>query len=579
MSDYSSKQNYKRLLGYVKDYRAMFVLSIIGMIGYASVDTFVMGMLQVFIDHGLTEKNKEILGTAPFFVVGLFLLRGLFNFMSSYGLSWVGSQVVVNFKNQLFQHFMDSPVSFHDQNSTGELMSKILYETEQVQQACTKALIVLVREGVFVIGLFAVMFYHSWVLSSVLIILAPIVAVIVKIVSKRFRKISQNLQQAAGDVTRSTEQMLKGHKVILSFGGQKLEAERFAQMNKVNRQQRLKMDVTSTVSVSVIQLIASVALAFVLFMASFPEIVNSLTAGQFTSLLSCMVMLLRPLKQLTTVNSEFQKGMAACGSLFRLLDMEKEQNTGTVMQARVDGEIQIKDLTFTYPTKEEPALKSLSLSIPKGKTVALVGRSGSGKSTLSNLLPRFYEIEEGHITIDGIPVQDFELKSLRRQFAIVSQQVILFNDTIANNIAYAMPDVTCEQIENAAKLAFVSEFTDKLPEGLDTLVGENGVMLSGGQRQRIAIARALLRDAPILILDEATSALDTESEKMIQKALDNLQKERTSLVIAHRLSTIENADEIIVLDHGQIIEQGDHQTLLDKGGAYAALRMMQFGEG
>lgn len=569
----------RRLLSYVKPYRLGFLVAALGMLGYALVDVYFISKLPGFIDEGINAKNTDYLRYAPFFVIGVFVLRGVCNFIASYCLNWVGTHVVQNLRQQLFEHFMKLPVSFHDQHSTGELISKVTYNTEQIKQTTSRALAVMVREGAFVIGLVAMMFYHSWQLSAIFLLIAPVIAVVVRQVSKRFRMLSRNIQTAMGDVTTSSEQMLNGHKVILSFGGQKIESERFARINNVTRRQDVKMEATRAISVSTIQIIASFALAFVVYMASFPEMLNSLSAGVFTTIVGSMMMLLRPLKQLTTVNSEFQRGLAAAKSVFDVLDQPIEQDTGTYQLTEVKGDIRFEQVSFQYPGHDKQVLFDISFHAEPGKTVALVGRSGSGKTTISSLLPRFYELSSGTISIDGQDIRNCTLASLRQQIALVSQHVTLFNDTIANNICYgATTPVSDEQLQAVAEKAHVLEFANQLKDGLNTVIGENGVSLSGGQRQRIAIARALLREAPILILDEATSALDTESERKIQSALNELLKGRTSIVIAHRLSTIENADQIIVMDQGRIVEQGDHSSLLAQDGAYAQLYKLQFGE-
>ena len=429
------------------------------------------------------------------------------------------------------------------------------------------------------IGILIWMFYLSWQLSLVFLFVGPVVAVIVSYVTKRFRKVSRNIQQSMGSLTSAVEQVVKGHKVVLMFGGQDKEQQRFAQKNNSNRQQNMKLAVTQTLSVSTIQVIASIALAVVLYIASTPGLLTDLTAGTFVTIVFYMVMLLKPLKQLTTVNSEFQKGMAACQSIFAILDEQAETDTGQQDAKRLAGDIRFNDVTFTYPGKSQPAINQISMHVPAGSSVALVGRSGSGKSTLSSLITRFYLPQQGDIQVDNTNINAFTLASLRKNIALVSQQVTLFNDTIANNIAYGVSDsVSRKDIEHAARLAHVMEFADELEQGLDTMVGEDGASLSGGQRQRVAIARALLLDAPILILDEATSALDTESERMIQDALERLQQNRTSIIIAHRLSTIENADQILVIDQGKVVESGKHQQLLEANGAYAQLHALQFGE-
>lgn len=569
----------RRLLSYVKPFRLGFVAAALGMLGYALVDVYFISKLPGFIDEGINAKNTDYLRYAPVFVIGIFILRGLCNFMASYCLNWVGTHVVQAMRQQLFEHYMKLPVSFHDQHSTGELISKVTYNTEQIKQTTSKALAVMVREGAFVTGLVIMMFYHSWQLSAIFLLIAPVIAVVVKVVSKRFRQLSRNIQTAMGDVTTSSEQMLNGHKVILSFGGQKIESERFAKVNNVTRRQDVKMEATRAISVSTIQIIASFALAFVVYMASFPQMLDSLTAGVFTTIVGSMMMLLRPLKQLTTVNSEFQRGLSAAKSVFEVLDHPIEQDTGTVELGSVRGDISFNKVNFVYPGHDKQVLFDISFNAPAGKTIALVGRSGSGKTTISSLLPRFYELSSGEIYIDGHNIRDCTLASLRKQIALVSQHVTLFNDTIANNISYGFTGaVSAERLLDVAEKAHVLEFANQLKDGLDTVIGENGVSLSGGQRQRIAIARALLREAPILILDEATSALDTESERKIQAALNTLLQGRTSIVIAHRLSTIENADSIIVMDQGRIVEQGDHASLLAENGAYAQLYKLQFGE-
>ncbi|EEY49297.1 lipid A export ATP-binding/permease protein MsbA [Vibrio cholerae INDRE 91/1] len=445
--------------------------------------------------------------------------------------------------------------------------------------ATSRALVSIVREGASIIGLLTLMFWNSWQLSLVLIVVAPVVAFAISFVSKRFRKISRNMQTAMGHVTSSAEQMLKGHKVVLSYGGQEVERKRFDKVSNSMRQQTMKLVSAQSIADPVIQMIASLALFAVLFLASVDSIRAELTPGTFTVVFSAMFGLMRPLKALTSVTSEFQRGMAACQTLFGLMDLETERDNGKYEAERVNGEVDVKDVTFTYQGKEKPALSHVSFSIPQGKTVALVGRSGSGKSTIANLFTRFYDVDSGSICLDGHDVRDYKLTNLRRHFALVSQNVHLFNDTIANNIAYAAEgEYTREQIEQAARQAHAMEFIENMPQGLDTVIGENGTSLSGGQRQRVAIARALLRDAPVLILDEATSALDTESERAIQAALDELQKNKTVLVIAHRLSTIEQADEILVVDEGEIIERGRHADLLAQDGAYAQLHRIQFGE-
>lgn len=576
----SSSTVFKRFSVYLKPHAMAFVAALVGMVGYSLIDVFFISELQPVIDRSLVQGDYEYLRLAAYFVVPIFFMRGVFNFMGTYTLSWIGNKVVMQLRQELFSKYLHLPVSYHDQNSSGLLISKVIYDTEQVSNAAGKALLTLVREGALVIGLLGLMFYQSWQLSLVFLLIGPVVAVIVAIVSKRFRLVSKRIQKAMGDLTTSVEQMLKGHKVVLMFGGQDKESDRFQQKNNANRQQNMKLIVARILSVSSIQVIASIALAAVLYISSFPGMIEQLSAGVFTSIVVSMTMLLKPLKQLTTVNSEFQKGMAACESIFKVLDELEERDTGTHKLEKCSGDIQFKGVSFAYPGKEERALKDISFHLSPGKTLALVGKSGSGKSTIAGLITRFYSDSEGEILVDGVNINDIQLRALRSQIALVSQHVTLFNDSIANNIAYGVDEgVTREKIEEAAKAAHVLEFVNKLPEGLDTVIGENGLALSGGQRQRIAIARAILKDSPILILDEATSALDTESERYIQEALLELQKEKTSIVVAHRLSTIESADTILVMDTGEMMEMGTHEQLLAKKGSYHQLHALQFSEG
>ncbi|GAB6262276.1 lipid A ABC transporter ATP-binding protein/permease MsbA [Photobacterium sp. R1] len=582
VNDQSTWDTFKRLWPSISLYKTGLIAAVIALVVNAASDALMLSMIKPLMDEsfgGLNSVESNFLAMMPFYLLGLMLVRGLSGFVSTYCLSWVSGNVVMNMRRQVFNHFMKMPVSFFDKESSGALLSRITYDSEQVASATSGALVSLVREGATIIALMTMMFWNSWQLSAILLVIAPVVAISIRIVSKRFRRISKNMQDTMGSVTSSAEQMLKGHKVVLSYGGQQVEQSRFEKVSNSMRQQTMKLVSAQAIANPVIQIIASMALVAVLLLANTESLRSELTPGTFALVFGAMFGMMRPLKALTNVTSQFQRGMAACQTLFGLMEMETEKDHGTYVAERVKGNVTFKDVTFTYPTKDTPALRQVSFDLPAGKTLALVGRSGSGKSTIANLLTRFYDIDSGVITIDGRDIHEYKLANLRDQVAIVSQNVHLFNDSIANNIAYASGDrYSRADIEKAAELAYAMDFIQGMEQGLDTVIGENGVSLSGGQRQRIAIARALLRDAPILILDEATSALDTESERAIQAALDELQKDKTVLVIAHRLSTIENADEILVVDEGEIIERGVHAQLLEKDGAYAQLHRIQFGD-
>ncbi|MEZ9719897.1 lipid A ABC transporter ATP-binding protein/permease MsbA [Vibrio splendidus] len=576
-TDETTWVTFKRLWTYIRLYKAGLGVAVIALIINAVSDTYMISLLKPLLDEGFGNAESDFLRTLPIIIFAMMFIRGVSGFVSTYCLSWVSGNVVMEIRRKIFSHFMHMPVSFFDKEQTGALLSRITYDSEQVSAATSKALVSIVREGASIIGLLTLMFWNSWQLSLVLFAVAPVVAWAITIVSKRFRKISKNMQTSMGHVASSAEQMLKGHKVVLTYGGQDIEKQRFDQVSNQMRQQSMKLVTAQAAANPIIQMIASIAVVTVLILASFDSIRAELTPGTFTVIFSAMFGLMRPLKALTSVTSQFQRGMAASTTLFGLMDLDTEQNKGTLKPKTVTGEVAVKDVTFTYQGAEKPALNKVSFNIPKGKTVALVGRSGSGKSTIANLFTRFYDVDSGSIELDGHDIRDYELRNLREHFALVSQNVHLFNDTVANNIAYAAEEqYSREQIEHAAKLAHASEFIEGMENGIDTVVGENGSTLSGGQRQRIAIARALLREAPVLILDEATSALDTESERAIQSALEELQKDKTVLVIAHRLSTIEQADEILVVDDGRIVERGAHAELIAHDGAYAQLHRIQF---
>lgn len=576
-SSESAGKIYRRLLGYVRPYALAFAMSVFGYVLYAGASTAFAELMRYLIDT-VEKGDSQFRIIFPLLMILAFAVRGLGTFLGVYFMAIVSRGIVHDLRCQLFDKYLVLPVSYFDSRSSGHLISKITFVADQVTQAASNAITVVIREGLFVIGLLAYLFYNNWKLTLIFIALSPLIGVIVSYTSKRFRKISKGIQKSMGDVTHVASESIGGFRVVRAFGGEEYERTRFVAASDKSRQQFLKMAVTKALSTPLVQLIVALAMGVLVWLALSPEVMSGMTPGEFIAFITAASLMAKPIRQLTNVNSIIQKGVAAASDLFEQFDEVPEPDNGKVDAGRVQGEVNIQGVTFSYPNAEKQVLKGINCQAKAGQVVALVGRSGSGKSTLVNLIPRFYEPTSGTIRIDGTDIAEFTVASLRRQISMVTQQVTLFNDTVANNIAYGQPDATREQIEAAAKSAYAMSFIEELPEGLDTLVGDNGVLLSGGQRQRLAIARAILKDAPILILDEATSALDTESERYIQKALDEVMKNRTTFVIAHRLSTIENADIIMVMDQGEIIESGSHKELLVKGGAYAQLHAMQFSE-
>ena len=568
--DSSTWKTFLKLFPYILRYKFVLFLSVILLIVSAFADTSLIALLRPLLDKGFTMNDKDFLFMAPIYILGLVFLRGVANYGYSVFLAFVSGNIVMKIRQKLFNHFVDAPVSYYDKNSTGRLLSRIIYDTDQVAASSSDALITIIRESAFICGLFYTMFYNSWQLSLSLIIITPVVIGLITFISVKFRKLAKNMQNSMGNVTMSVEQMLKGHREIIVFGAQEEESKNFNKVNNKFRRDGMKLTSISALSTPIVQLVISFAIAFVLVTASNPDL--NITPGEFTVVFSSLVALMQPIKNLTSVNAGFQKGMAACQTLFAILEQPIEDDKGTIDIEKVKGEIIFNNVSFGYETRQDLALRNINFNIKAGDTVALVGRSGSGKTTIASLLTRFYDITEGEILIDGYNIQDLTLYCLRNQIGLVSQNVHLFNDTITNNIAYGkIGEYTQEEIEEAAKKAYAYDFIMEFKDGFNTKVGEGGILLSGGQRQRISIARALLRNSPILILDEATSALDTESEQVIQKALDALQIGRTAIVIAHRLSTIENADIILVIDNGQIVEQGNHNELINKNGVYKNL--------
>lgn len=571
----SASDLYRRLLVYVKPYWGVFVLAIIAMLVFSATEIGLAAIMEPLVDGSFVERDAQTIRLIPIALIGMFLIRGIANFITTYGLGWIARNVIRNLRTEMFDKLIALPTRFYDKSVPGQLMSKLLYDVEQVANAVTDAVIVLIRDSITIVGLLAWMIYLNGFLALIILCTVPIIALLIYKISDRFRQISKMIQESMGDVSHISSEVIEGHREVKTFGSQAYEIKRFDKVNQQNRRQRMKILATDAISQPVIQLITVLGLSVVIYLATLPEMLEQITPGSFISFVTAMFMILTPLKRLTKVNGRLQRGIAAAESIFSLLDEKSESDTGTQNIGRVQGDIQFKHVGFSY-TGNEKTLDDISFHAKPGETIAFVGHSGSGKTTLVSLLARFYSLNEGQIEIDGVDINQLTLTSLRDQIALVNQQVILFNDTIANNIAYGKKEVSNEQIIAAAKAAHAWEFIERLPDGLATEVGQNGVLLSGGQRQRIAIARALLRDAPILILDEATASLDSEAERHIQSALETLMAQRTTLVIAHRLSTIEKANKIIVMHDGEIIESGTHQQLMKENKHYAELHRLQF---
>ncbi|UAA39268.1 lipid A export permease/ATP-binding protein MsbA [Paraneptunicella aestuarii] len=561
----------KRLASYFSCYRAGLIACFFAVICFAVLDAGMVYLVQPLIDDGLAESNSQVLQYGALLVIAIFLLRGLASFVASYCTAWVSSKVIFTLRQQSFEYLLRLPMSFYDQSSHGSLISKLTYDTEQIAHASAEAVVTLLREGLIIFVLLAIMVNASWKLSLLFLALMPVIAWILNYVAKHFRRVSKDMQDAMGDITQQVETSLSNHTVIRACGTQGIEGQQFKVCNSDNRRQVMRLARLSAISNPVIQMIGASAIAVVLLLASNESLLTSLTPGSFTTILVAMGSLLKPLKQISKVNEQFQRGLTAANSIFTLLDAEPELDHGTREFEKPVNKIQCRNLSFQYPNSETQVLRNIQFELCKGQTLALVGRSGSGKSTLVNLLLGFYPSPVRTIYLNDQPLEEYRLAALRSQFALVSQDIALFNISIADNIAYGCNrPVSREQIEAAAAQAFVSEFSDLMPQGLDSFVGENGALLSGGQKQRIAIARAILRDAPICIFDEATSALDSDSEAKVQLAMQSLQKDRCCILIAHRLTTVKFANSILVLDKGRIVECGDHDSLLAQKGLYSS---------
>jgi subfamily B ATP-binding cassette protein MsbA len=568
---------YKRLLLYVLPYWRTFMISIISMLVLAISDPAIPALIKPMLDGAFVDKDPAAMKWIPILFVLLFAVRGLASYANGLALYWVSNKLVMDLRQEMFARLLSLPSSYYDECSSGSLLSKFTFDVIQIKEAATNAITTLVRDSVAIVGLLAWMLYIDWKMTLVSLVSAPFITFVILVIRKRLRKMSRKVQDSMADINHVLGECINGQKLVKLYDGNEQEVNRFYEVAKANRRYSMKFAMASVASSPAIQMITAIAMATIIYIAIQKAAVNEIRVGEFTSFFAAMAMLLNPLKRLARVNEHLQRGLAACESVFALLDQPAEPDAGKQTLERARGEIEFCNVNFSYQGSDQKALNNISMHIKPGETIALVGASGSGKSTMANLVPLFYAGSEGKILLDGKEIQDISLQSLRQNIALVSQEVVLFNDTVRNNIAYGSLHGSSEaSIIAAARSAHALEFIEELEQGFDTIIGEKGLKLSGGQRQRLAIARALLKDAPVLIMDEATSSLDTHSERQIQLALEEVKEGRTCLIIAHRLSTIENADRIIVIDNGAIVETGTHSELISQNGAYARLHQLQF---
>jgi subfamily B ATP-binding cassette protein MsbA len=572
-------ETYLRLLGCMRAHTGLMVFGIAMMALVAASQTMLAGVLKPLMDESFVARNPDSIRRLPLIVIGLFVARGIATFLSTYAMNLVGRHVIKTLRRDVFGQFLHLPVAFYDRNSSAGLISRVTYNIEQLAESTTQVVTVLVRDSLSVIGLIALMLWLNWNLAMFFLATVPVIVLLVRSISLRFRRYSSRIQTSMGDVTSAVQEVVAGQRVVKVFGAQPQEAARFEDVNERNRRLHMKLALTKAGAVPIIELLASLGVAGIIYYATLPGQIEHITPGTFVAFLSAAILLATPVKHLTEVNAPLQKGVAAAGSVFALLDEPREDSGRGRALARAKGTVSFDAVRFAYTAEKGEVLRGVSFEVPSGHSVAIVGRSGSGKSTLVNLVPRFYDPTAGSVRLDGVDVRDYSLGDLRGQIALVGQDVVMFDDTVRANIAYgALGGASDAQVREAARAAHALDFIEALPGGLDARIGDRGGLLSGGQRQRIAIARALLKDAPILILDEATSSLDTESERHIQQALELLMRGRTTLVIAHRLSTVERANRILVLDGGAVAESGTHAELIAAGGLYATLHRMQFRE-
>lgn len=571
---------YGRLWRYVMPHKLLGVVAIVGMAAMAAGEASLAYLLKPLMDEALVAQNLQAARWMPLAFASIFVVRGISGYATDVSLGLIGRNVISSLRRSVFRKFLTLPTRFFDGQSAGPLLSRMTYNVEMVAASVTDVVTIAVRDVLTVLAAFGVMLVQSPKLTLFIAILVPVVASMIRVLGNAFRRYSGRIQDSVGEVTQVTEEIVRGNRIVKIFGGYDYEKNRLDEVDERNKRQNLKLIRVRSMGVGVTQTVFGFGVAIVIFMAGREVMHSRLSPGEFVSFFSAMMLMLQPARRITNVNATLQRGVAAADSLFGIIDEEDETDSGTLEAGRARGDIEFRHVRFSYGAEGAPVLDDISLSIEAGRSLAIVGKSGSGKSTLVSLLPRFHDVDDGEILLDGKPITTYTLKSLRDNVSLVSQDIVLFNDTIANNLAYGeLRGHSREALLRAAEAAYVLEFAKDLPDGLDTIVGDRGVLLSGGQRQRIAIGRALLKDAPLLILDEATSSLDTQSERKIQAALDQLMKNRTTLVIAHRLSTVEGADSIIVLDNGRIVESGTHRELLDRNGQYAALYRMQFSEG